>query len=216
MAMPKRTNAVVVGNDSAYRSWLVPVFTSVIISNNLRAHIDDVGVFTGGPDVFPGFYKREALHQTFYDIKRDQKELKQYRYAKEHGIPCIGICRGAQLLNVANGGELYQHVTNHTRNHVMYTKDGKEFTVNSTHHQMMVPTAEGEVLAWALGESNEYHGLDSSLPVDKDTGKYIEPEIVWYPKTKDLCIQCHPERFSFDEDRMSYMHELVRTLIKEN
>jgi putative glutamine amidotransferase len=45
-----------------------------------------------------------------YDAQRDQLEQRLIRYALEKGIPVLGICRGAQLMNVVLGGSLHQHI----------------------------------------------------------------------------------------------------------
>ncbi len=46
-----------------------------------------------------------------YDTKRDVMEKNLIEYALEHQLPVLGICRGAQLLNIVTGGSLYQKIT---------------------------------------------------------------------------------------------------------
>jgi gamma-glutamyl-gamma-aminobutyrate hydrolase PuuD len=105
----------------------------------------------------------------------------------------VGICRGGQALNVFNGGKMYQHVSGHAgTDHKVFDAlfdPGSEITVNSSHHQMMIPTAEGEILAYSEGVSSEYWG-DEVNPLVKPQ---FETEVVWYDKTQSLCVQFHPE-----------------------
>ncbi len=65
----------------------------------------------GGVDVDPAEYG-EAPRSDLgaVDAPRDQTELTLARWALEQNLPVLGICRGIQLLNVAAGGTLYQHI----------------------------------------------------------------------------------------------------------
>ena len=65
----------------------------------------------GGVDVDPAEYG-EASHPDLgsVDYARDRTELLLAKWALEANLPVLGICRGIQLLNVAGGGTLYQHL----------------------------------------------------------------------------------------------------------
>jgi len=66
---------------------------------------------SGGPDMDPDTYARRAhaeLGPTWPDL--DRFELALARQADARRLPILAICRGAQVLNVARGGTLYQHV----------------------------------------------------------------------------------------------------------
>jgi putative glutamine amidotransferase len=75
--------------------------------------LDHVGalVLTGGGDVDPALYG-ETPHETVYgiDTHRDRVEIALLRRALEIGLPVLAICRGMQVLNVALGGTLLQHL----------------------------------------------------------------------------------------------------------
>ncbi len=67
--------------------------------------------FTGGGDVDPARYADTASpHVGGLDPERDAYEIALARAAVGMGLPIFGICRGAQLLNVALGGTLVQHL----------------------------------------------------------------------------------------------------------
>jgi gamma-glutamyl-gamma-aminobutyrate hydrolase PuuD len=79
----------------------------------------DLTLFTGGEDVDPKFYRHSRNSKTGSNIKRDEFESAMYNYSMLRNIPCLGICRGSQFLTVMNGGKLFQHVTNHTKDHLI-------------------------------------------------------------------------------------------------
>ncbi|WP_153175932.1 gamma-glutamyl-gamma-aminobutyrate hydrolase family protein, partial [Streptomyces sp. E2N171] len=71
-------------------------------------------VIAGGPDVEPVRYGAEPDPRTGPPARaRDAWELALIRAALEQGVPLLGICRGMQLLNVALGGTLVQHIDGH-------------------------------------------------------------------------------------------------------
>lgn len=179
----------------------------------------DLVVWTGGPDIAPEIYHQRRVSQVGYVQKeRDQREIVAYLLASKK--PKVGICRGAQLLNLCNGGLLWQHVDRHTEQHMLITKSDRIMPVTSTHHQMMRPGPESEVLAWAYNPLETRYGLSTvradgngiSRSPDKS---WNDPEVVWYPKTKSLCIQGHPEYAAYARDRntdhtfKNYCRELI-------
>ncbi len=76
----------------------------------LLARVDAL-VLTGGPDVDPACYGQEP-HPSTYGVDRsaDDFECALVEAATARSIPTLAICRGFQVLNVARGGTLYQHV----------------------------------------------------------------------------------------------------------
>jgi gamma-glutamyl-gamma-aminobutyrate hydrolase PuuD len=68
-------------------------------------------VFSGGSDLDPELYEAEAHPETSgWFRERDDFELALMRAALERDVPMLAICRGSQVLNVALGGDLEQHV----------------------------------------------------------------------------------------------------------
>lgn len=68
-------------------------------------------ILTGGKDVAPEAYGHEAHPATEEPARdRDDWELSLLRAALRRRLPVLGICRGAQVLNVALGGTLHQHL----------------------------------------------------------------------------------------------------------
>src|SRR5215213_1871343 len=69
----------------------------------------------GGPDLDPLGYGAGARHERLGATDRvvDAAELALALAAEERGLALLGICRGAQAMNVARGGTLHQHLDDH-------------------------------------------------------------------------------------------------------
>ncbi len=159
--------------------------------------VPDLVVFTGGEDIDPALYNEEKLPGTRINPKRDELEKEVFEFYKD--VPKVGICRGGQLLNVLSGGKMWQHVVNHLKTHEMTNllvlenfKEGEKLKVSSTHHQMMKAGPDGIVIGIAREEGK---GLSDKYVSSNDTKRELQydTEVVWYPKTKSLCYQPHPE-----------------------
>jgi putative glutamine amidotransferase len=132
----------------------------------LLTRLDGV-CLSGGPDLDPAGYgarAHEALGPT--EPALDRFELELVRAVDAAGMPLLGICRGAQALNVARGGTLHQHVDGHrqtelatlpthsvriaARSRAALLLGGHAAEVNSFHHQAVDTLGDGLVAtAWA-------------------------------------------------------------------
>ena len=90
------------------------LFPEAMDAGEVRDRLAPFGgvLLIGGADVDPSFYGEER-HPEVYGVNRqtDQFELALARAAVEAGKPMLAICRGIQVLNVALGGTLDQHIT---------------------------------------------------------------------------------------------------------
>ncbi|MGH8978892.1 MAG: gamma-glutamyl-gamma-aminobutyrate hydrolase family protein [Acidimicrobiia bacterium] len=97
--------------DAVRRAGGLPLVA--VPNGDLRPVLDrvDALVLTGGPDLDPDMYG-EAPHPTVYGVDRsvDEAEIAVARDAIDREIPVLAICRGMQVLNVALGGTLHQHI----------------------------------------------------------------------------------------------------------
>jgi putative glutamine amidotransferase len=72
----------------------------------------DALLLPGGGDLAPRRYGATAVHDTVYDIddEQDAFDVAAARYAVAAGLPTLAVCRGLQVVNVALGGTLRQHM----------------------------------------------------------------------------------------------------------
>lgn len=89
---------------------LLPLALSADDAAGVLSRFDGL-LLTGGGDVNPSRYGQDR-HPAVYgvDDERDEFELVLTRAAIEAGMPVLGVCRGMQVLNVALGGSLKQHI----------------------------------------------------------------------------------------------------------
>ena len=135
----------------------------------LDSYIDicDGFLFTGGADIDPMHYgegKRASCG--IIEPYRDEFELKFFKKAISSKKPILAICRGAQLVNVALGGTLYQDIPSEVQTEILHRQNEPqsatfhsvklvqdaplfdligtaEMTVNSIHHQAIKRLADG-------------------------------------------------------------------------
>ncbi len=169
----------------------------------------DVVMFLGGEDVSPYIYKQTEHKFTQANPKRDEQEVKIYDEALRLGKHIIGICRGSQFVCAKQpDGMLVQHQPNPSYLHDIKTHDGKTLLITSTHHQAMypfnMPKEDYKILGWTEGML-PYHQGGASEELDPEK----ECEIVYFPKSKALGIQGHPEAMSPDHPTCEWLRNLV-------
>jgi gamma-glutamyl-gamma-aminobutyrate hydrolase PuuD len=103
-------------------------------------------VLTGGGDIDPARYGAAPHLRTGPpSAERDQAELDLLAAALAAGLPVLGICRGLQLLNIAQGGTLHQHLAD-----LGPAGDAGHTPQPGTFGRHLVRVAEGSVLAGIL------------------------------------------------------------------
>lgn len=191
-----------VGGNVGYSNWIEnsePV-------NNLEEA--DLVIFTGGEDVYPGYYDEPVNPRTYYSKSRDEREIAQFKKVLELNIPILGVCRGSQLSCVMAGGKLVQHQNNPAFKHPIKTYNNVELTMSSTHHQAQhpfnLPEEDYKILAWSE-DIVQYRedGNQQEMETPKDC------EIVYYPKINTLAIQGHPEMILEEEETIKWCRELL-------
>jgi len=201
----------VVGNSFEYANWMEGKLTNVLEESDLI-------VFTGGEDVSPVLYGEKPHPTTGFNIRRDTNEMQIYCKALQHKKHIIGICRGSQFLCVMNGGKLVQHQNNPKYIHPISLRDGTVINITSTHHQAAYPFNLSKedyiIIGWGDGLS-EFHlnGYGEEL---SDIPNFKECEIVYYPHTKCLGIQGHPEHENYKyEDGLPYLQNLLNDFLND-
>ncbi len=121
----------------------------------------DAMLIGGGNDISPEHYQGDMEAQVKLDHERDKLEIAWIKLTIEQGLPLMGICRGAQLINVVLGGNLHQDIRGmrrltYNRPGLLPTKQvhveadstlaticGKtRLRVNSLHHQAVDQAAD--------------------------------------------------------------------------
>lgn len=168
------------------------------------AYSPDGIILQGGNDISSALYGEEELNVQGAQIFRDYFELALTHFAMKKGLPIFGICRGMQMINVAQGGTLHQHLHEddwHT--HVQSAtgsfmeKDIEQ--VEHTYHSILIK--EGGILSTVFAERelnvNSYHHqginrLGKELFVEA-VGMDGLVEAVSYDEKGILGVQWHPE-----------------------
>lgn len=163
----------------------------------------DLVVFSGGEDVSPSLYGEKNV-DSYCNPQRDAHETEIFDNFKD--IPKVGICRGGQFLNVLSGGRMWQDTDGHGRYHELTDiKTGTPWYVSSTHHQMMRPSEDAEIVAIAHQSDYRKAAIDFEFSGQTD---YDDIEVLWYPKTNSLCFQPHPE-YTDAEQTEAYFFSLL-------
>lgn len=169
-------------------------------------------LFTGGEDVTPELYgETSPLRLCGNSWHRDKEERAIFKVAQQAGVPCAGICRGVQFLNVMCGGKLFHHISGHGGvHHPAETRFGNIIEVNSYHHQMVLPPEDSILLAWSAGRRSDVYVGDKDEPVEYDG---TENESVIYPNHKCFGVQWHPEWMPTDSDGYKFFHDMARRVL---
>ncbi|HEV3071499.1 MAG TPA: gamma-glutamyl-gamma-aminobutyrate hydrolase family protein [Solirubrobacteraceae bacterium] len=119
-------------------------------------------LLAGGADIDPASYGAENHAETFGTVpERDAFEIALVREAIARRIPVLGICRGMQLINVAYGGTLFQHLPEYMGHHEHCRVPG---TFEDADHDVRL--LAGSLAAQAAGEtehatkSHHHQGVD--------------------------------------------------------
>lgn len=125
--------------------------------------IVDAVLLTGGPDINPAWYGAVRDARTRIAVpERDEFELALARRAIERDVPLLGICRGMQLLNVALGGTLHQHlpdVLGHGKHHhTRHASTDEDYDVRLQPESLAARAAGAEVVRATA--SKHHQGVD--------------------------------------------------------
>lgn len=157
-------------------------------------------VFTGGKDIAPDAYGQPAHPHTDEPGRdRDTWEFALLAEALHRGLPVLGICRGAQLLNVALGGTLHQHLPE------VLGRD-RHRAGEAVFSSLAVRTVAGTRLAALLGDTCQvccYHHqaiaeLGDGLTVSARDDDGVIEAVELPGDAFALAVQWHPEESLHD------------------
>ena len=182
--------------DTVVRAGGLPVLLSPVVDEPaaLLSGLDAL-VLAGGADLDPARYGQPAHPRTGRPRPdRDTFELGLVTAALDAGLPALGVCRGAQVLNVALGGDLVQHLPERTGH------DGHQ-PAPAVHGDTGVRVRPGSRLATILGERTTvrcyHHQALGRLGPRVSAAAWAEDGIVEGIELPDadfaLGVQWHPE-----------------------
>jgi putative glutamine amidotransferase len=207
--------------DSRYTGWIERYGMAALLISPTH---DDASIATligmadglalaGGEDLHPSTFG-ESPHPRLGTVNgaRDHVELSALRLALDAGMPILALCRGAQVLNVAHGGSLWQDLPSQKPGTISHRQSGawhstahevraapdsrlahivgaEEFEVNSFHHQAIREVGAGlRATAWAPDGVVE--------AVEADAGWVVG--VQWHPERHpDHAPEEHPDRRLF-------------------
>lgn len=183
--------------------WLIPLVQGDEATLRLTYESLDAVFLTGGVDVDPGQYGEDRHeHCDRGDPARDWAEILLVRWALQDKKPILGVCRGIQVINVACGGSLYQHLADQlpdsikhdyfptpadpardylahtirvdTGSRLGYLLGDREVRVNSMHHQGIKRLGTG-LRASAVAPDSLIEGVEGA------NGHYLVA-VQWHPE----------------------------------
>ncbi|AHM05125.1 Glutamine amidotransferase, class I [Roseibacterium elongatum DSM 19469] len=165
-------------------------------------------IIGGGDDIAPTLYHGTLQAEARLDHARDAMERWIVERAVEDGIPVFGICRGAQMLNVASGGTLHQDayaVHGGRRYRTILPRRTVEIAAGSRLGQIV---GAGDMRVNAL-HSQSVDRLGRSLQVSARDGSGMVQAV---ERTRDpyaLGVQWHPEHIFYDRRHRRLFRALV-------
>lgn len=169
-------------------------------------------ILPGGADISPDLFGEENHGSRRIERDRDVRQLEILNHFLAAGKPVLGVCKGHQLLNVAYGGTVCQHIPEYEA-HQWVEKDqahgsycipgcflerlyGASFPVNSAHHQALGRIAEGFTVIQYSDDGVIEAMVHNTLPLiglqwhpERMTGKHLRADTVNGDKIFDFFLK---------------------------
>lgn len=180
-------------------------------------------VVTGGADVYPSLYGREkdAGRCGPFDRKRDGVEMSLLKSALDRKIPVFAICRGAQILNVLQGGSLIIDIPSDypsTVQHNLQNQEGAKHEIILEKKSILYQLMNVES---CMVNSYHHQAVDKLAPVFVPMAKAKDGIIEAYtwkePAGKSflIAVQWHPERIIRENNLSKRLAELFLSEVLE-
>ena len=192
----------------------VPEEPGALQPAEIRKRLDGMEalLLSGGGDVDPELYGGDPGVAELVNRKRDDFEIALIREARAKKIPILGICRGAQILNVAFGGELIDLDSDKELKEIHFGIKGHpiEIEKGSLLSKLMRPGRIENVKSYhrqAVGRLGE--GVRAVARSPEGTVEAVE--ISGYEDEWTVAVQWHPEMTVDDELQLA----LIRAFVEE-
>lgn len=199
--------------------FIIPFNEDLEATREMVEKVDGI-ILSGGHDVNPYYYGEDPMLKIGELFpERDVFDMELYKTAIELKKPIFGICRGYQIINVINGGTLYQDLS-----YADFVKIKHDQVDNPTQATHFVELEEGTFLKNILGEKykvNSFHHqiLKDVAPGFKVVAKSSDGVIESIEKiTEDnfvIGVQWHPEMLSVSNEKsQEIFNEFVKKVIE--
>ena len=184
-----------------YEQWILPLSQEPFVTLDPSDILSCDGLLLpGGGDITPAFFGEHVNGSRNIDTRLDILQLDALEHALRKSIPILGICKGMQIINVAFGGNIIQHLqtadfhqyqngdqyhdTTFSPNSVLYHLYGTKGCVNSAHHQAIHYSGQNLVpIQWCCLDHCVEAIAHETLPI--------------------LGVQWHPERLDASKTSLS-------------
>ncbi len=205
--------------DVVEQAGAVPVVLPLVTTEDeAEAAIEDIDalIVTGGEDIDPAYYGQQPADTLeTVNVDRDKSDMLVLEEALDEDMPILLTCRGLQMLNVYQGGTLYQDLPTMYDSDIQH-RDPAEY--DFTYHEITI--TEDSLLAGIVGgttlEVNSWHhqGVDKlgqGLKVTATTADGLVEGIEMIDKTFVVAVQFHPEWNVIEHDgaQMEFFTELI-------
>ena len=217
----KNTPIILISKNSTgrYSEWLVKMDTSIIFidmysvknqdSMNYFLNKANGIIISGGEDVHPSLYGKvsEINRCGTIDTYRDSLEIKMIKFALQNNIPLLGICRGLQIMNVAQNGSLIIDIPTDIGSQKLHRNNGK------TYHTVFLDTASYLYSITKIDSGEVYSNHHQAIARLAETFKissFAKDKVIESIELQDttthqfvLAVQWHPEMMK-PENPLSY------------
>jgi putative glutamine amidotransferase len=194
----------------------LPVALPPLASENVNPLLEQLSglLLTGGPDLDPACYGAEPDPELGpIDHDADVFEIELCRQADRRGLPILGICRGAQVLNVARQGTLFQHLPDVTSGVVEHRQSEPG---NRTTHEVRVSPDSGLAQTTGGGPVNVnsfHHQAIDRLGLDLRAVAWAKDGVIEAVEGPDghfvLGVQWHAETLVDKAEQLALFERLV-------
>jgi putative glutamine amidotransferase len=202
--------------DAVLAAGGLPVPLATILEPTLLAQqVDGLDglLVTGGPDIPPALYGQSPHPKTSSSChRRARYDMDVFAESDKRALPILGICLGCQVINVARGGTLIQHLDDVTRSPLIRHSDGQDYPPQA------VRITPGSLLHRIVPKDQIEANTSHHQAVDR-IGNGLVPS-AWAPDgvieaLEDpsrpflLAVQWHPEVIAHQEDHAALFAALV-------
>jgi gamma-glutamyl-gamma-aminobutyrate hydrolase PuuD len=171
----------------------------VVLCANAPANLNRYAglVLAGGSDVDPVWYGEAPNGSGETEPARDAMEVRLLEEARGRDLPVLAICRGLQLMNVAYGGTLHQHIGAHTRakgqpplrHRVAIREDSLLYHAVGSLYYEIVSRHHQAVNALGAGLTVSARAVDGTVEGVEDAARRFVLGVQWHPEDNQECAE---------------------------